>query len=79
MDTTKSPKVFISYSWGDQEHQMKVLALATSLVNDGINVLLDKWELSAGNDMNHFMEKSVNDPKKNEEEGFSSSITVITG
>lgn len=62
MDTTKQPKVFISYSWGDQEHQMKVLALATSLVNDGINVLLDKWELSAGNDMNHFMEKSVTDP-----------------
>lgn len=62
MDTNKPPKVFISYSWGNQEHQMKVLALATSLVNDGINVLLDKWEISAGNDMNHFMEKSVTDP-----------------
>ena len=56
-----SPRVFISYAWGTKEYQLKVLALATSLMNDGIDVLLDKWEVNAGNDMNNFMEKSVTD------------------
>ena len=62
MDKIDHPKVFISYAWGTHEYQMKVLAFATSLINDGIEVLLDKWEISAGNDMNNFMEKSVTDP-----------------
>ena len=62
MKKIKQPKVFISYAWGTQDYQKKVLSFASSLFNDGIDVLLDKWEMSAGNDLNHFMEKSVNDP-----------------
>lgn len=62
MERIDNPKVFISYAWGSQDYQMKVLALATTLVGDGIEVLLDKWEISAGNDMNYFMERSVADP-----------------
>ena len=62
MEKIDRPRVFISYAWGTQEYQMKVLAFATALTNDGIEVLLDKWEISAGNDMNNFMEKSVTDP-----------------
>ena len=61
MDRIDHPKVFISYAWGSNEYQMKVLAFASSLSNDGVEVLLDKWEISAGNDMNNFMEKSVTD------------------
>lgn len=55
------PKVFISYAWGTQEYQTKVLAFATSLMQDGVDVLLDKWSAMGGNDLNSFMEKSVND------------------
>lgn len=62
MERIDHPKAFISYAWGTSDYQMKVLAFATSLINDGVEVLLDKWEISAGNDMNNFMEKSVTDP-----------------
>ena len=55
------PKVFISYAWGSQDYQMKVLALATALKGDGIDVVIDKWSVEAGNDMNSFMENSVRD------------------
>ena len=56
------PKVFISYAWGTMDYQMKVLAFATALKGDGVDVVIDKWSVEAGNDMNSFMEKSVNDP-----------------
>ena len=62
MERIENPKVFISYAWGTQDYQNKVLAFASSLMNDGVDVLLDKWQLEGGNDMNTFMEKSVNDP-----------------
>ena len=55
------PKVFISYAWGCQEYQKRVLALATELQRDGIEVLLDKWSLKEGHDTYAFMEQSVND------------------
>lgn len=57
----ENPKVFISYAWGTKEYQNKVLALATDLVKDGIDVLLDKWSLKEGNDTYAFMEQSVRD------------------
>lgn len=56
------PKVFISYAWGTEEYQAKVLSLATDLVNDGIDVQFDKWSLKEGNDTYAFMEQSVTDP-----------------
>lgn len=55
------PKVFISYAWGSQEHDDKVIALATSLKGDGVDVVFDKWQLKEGNDTFSFMEKSVLD------------------
>lgn len=57
-----NPKVFISYAWGTKEYQEKVLSLATDLVGDGIDVILDKWSLKEGNDTYAFMEQSANDP-----------------
>ena len=57
----ENPKVFISYAWGTKEYQDKVLAFATDLVGDGIDVVLDKWSLKEGNDTYAFMEQSVND------------------
>lgn len=55
------PKVFISYAWGTKEYQEKVLAFANQLVGDGVDVVIDKWDLSEGNDTFAFMEKCVND------------------
>ncbi|MBV6422077.1 MAG: hypothetical protein DAHOPDDO_03366 [Ignavibacteriaceae bacterium] len=62
MEETKSPKIFISYSWSSKEHEGKVLELAESLIGNGIEVVLDKWELPEGEDKFKFMERSVNDP-----------------
>ena len=57
----ENPKVFISYAWGSKDYQDKVLSFATSLMQDGIDVLFDKWNLKEGNDTYAFMEKSVTD------------------
>ena len=59
--TIEHPKVFISYAWGSEEYQAKVLSFATDLVNDGIDVQFDKWSLKEGNDTYAFMEQSVAD------------------
>ena len=58
----ENPKVFISYAWGSDEYQEQVLAFASQLVEDGIVTVLDKWDLTEGNDTYAFMEKCVNDP-----------------
>lgn len=51
--------VFISYSWDSIEHQNWVLNLANILVTNGVDVILDQYELSAGKEMTFFMEKSL--------------------
>jgi hypothetical protein len=57
---TSTKKVFISYSWSTPEHDDWVLSLAHQLVNDGVDVVLDKWDLKEGQDKFHFMESMVN-------------------
>lgn len=57
--TIEKPKVFISYAWGTQEYQDRVIALSRDLVSDGIDVLLDKWSLKEGHDTYAYMEQSV--------------------
>jgi hypothetical protein len=56
-----SPKTFISYSWSSPEHQQWVIDLATRLREDGIDAILDKWDLKEGHDAIAFMEKMVTD------------------
>lgn len=60
--TTEHPKVFISYSWTNTDHEQFVLDLATSLRNHGVDAVLDKWDLKAGQDKYVFMESMVVDP-----------------
>jgi TIR domain len=56
---TRSPKVFISYSYDGPEHEAWVLKLAEDLRQDmGVDVTLDQWE-KLGADLPHFMEQSV--------------------
>ncbi|MED1951009.1 SEFIR domain-containing protein [Brevibacillus centrosporus] len=55
----KIPKVFISYAWTSEEHNDWVVALATRLVESGVDVKFDKWDLKEGNDIYAFMESMV--------------------
>ncbi|MBF4515844.1 toll/interleukin-1 receptor domain-containing protein [Flavobacterium sp. ANB] len=57
------PKIFISYSWSSSDHEQWVLNLAERLVSDGIEVVLDKWDLKPGNDKYKFMESMVGSPE----------------
>jgi len=54
-----NPKTFISYAWESDEAKEWVKNLATKLRNDGIDAKLDQWEVVPGDQMPHFMEKSV--------------------
>jgi hypothetical protein len=56
------PKVFVSYRWSSPEHEDWVLGLASSLRHHGVNVMLDKWHLTEGQDTLAFMESMVSDP-----------------
>jgi hypothetical protein len=56
------PKVFISYSWSSEAHKQLVRSLADRLMEDGVEVILDIYDLKEGNDKHAFMEKFVTDP-----------------
>lgn len=60
--TTQHPKIFISYSWTNPEHEQFVIELATTLRGHGIDAVLDKWDLKPGQDKYVFMESMVVDP-----------------
>ena len=55
------PKVFISYSHDSQEHKKWILDLATRLRNNGVDAIIDQWELRPGDDLPHFMETHLSD------------------
>lgn len=57
--TIKQLKVFISYSWTTEEHEEWVLNLATRLRENGVDIILDKWDLKDGQDIYAFMESMV--------------------
>ena len=59
-----TPTVFISYSWDSQSHIDWVLNLANTLVNNGVDVLLDQYDLGPGKNMIVFMEKSISKADK---------------
>ncbi|MBK9718217.1 MAG: TIR domain-containing protein [Saprospiraceae bacterium] len=58
------PKAFISYSHDTLEHKKWVLELATRLRNNGIDAILDQFELQAGDDVPHFMETNLANANK---------------
>jgi len=57
-----TPKVFISYSWSSEEHQTLVKNWAEQLIADGIEVILDIFDLKEGHDKYAFMERMATDP-----------------
>ncbi|HFQ4886707.1 TPA: TIR domain-containing protein [Vibrio vulnificus] len=60
-----NPKLFISYSWSNHDHEQLVLQIAAELTESGVDVILDKWDLKEGHDAYAFMEKMVTDPEIN--------------
>ena len=62
---TEHPKIFISYAWSRQKTQDDVLELATCLRQDGIDVVLDKWDFKEGYDKYALMERCVTDENIN--------------
>ena len=59
---SEHPKVFISYSWSNKEYEERILTFGKRLLDKGVEVVMDKWDLREGQDKYHFMEKMVNDP-----------------
>lgn len=57
----ENPKVFISYSWHPEKNKIRVQRLAERLIQDGVNVKLDVWDLKHGHDKYVFMEQMVKD------------------
>jgi hypothetical protein len=60
-ETISPPKAFISYAWSSDQHVDWVVRLATRLMEDGVEVSFDKWDLKVGHDANAFMESMVTD------------------
>jgi len=58
-EQAQAPVVFISYSHDTREHKAWVASLAQQLVDKGVDVLFDQWDLGPGDDVPKFMEQAV--------------------
>ncbi len=56
-----APKIFISYSWSTSAFQNQVRLWAERLASDGIEIILDQFDLREGQDKYHYMERMVSD------------------
>jgi hypothetical protein len=56
---SSSPRVFVSYSHDTEEHKNWVRGVAEELRRDGVDVVLDQWEIGPGDDVTAFMEKGL--------------------
>ncbi len=61
MQELTSTKVFISYSWSSDTHKDWVVGLAERLRANGVDAILDRWDLKEGQDTIAFMEQMVTD------------------
>lgn len=62
MEQQNPPRVFVSYSWTTQDHTSRIVEWSERLARDGVDVLLDKWDLKEGQDKYAYMERMVTDP-----------------
>lgn len=58
------PVVFISYSHDDEHHKDWVLRLATRLRENGVDAILDRWNVKLGTDLPQFMEQGLSKSKR---------------
>lgn len=54
-----NPRCFISYSWDSDSHRDWVRGLAEQLEANGVEMLLDQWDVRPGLDLPAYMETSV--------------------
>lgn len=57
--TIKNPKVFISYSWEDEQHLNWVKLLADRLLTNGVDASIDQYDLVLGDRLPQFMEQQI--------------------
>lgn len=55
------PRVFISYSHDSENHKAWVLNLSTRLRANGVDVLLDQWDVKLGSDIAKFIELGLSE------------------
>lgn len=53
------PKIFASYAHDSKEHKAWVARLSTDLRGNGIDIVLDQWDLALGQDVSAFMQRGV--------------------
>ena len=56
-----APRLFVSYSHDDQAHKDWVLSLSYRLVANGVDAVLDQWDMTLGGDLPRFMENGLVD------------------
>lgn len=57
--TKKAPAAFVSYSWDSADHKAWVREFASKLVKNGVDVILDQWQLGPGESVTQFMETGI--------------------
>lgn len=55
----RAPRVFTSYSWGDEEHRGWVHDFAARLRADGVDAKLDQWDVHLGDSLPEFIERAI--------------------
>ncbi|BBY44266.1 hypothetical protein MCEL_25610 [Mycolicibacterium celeriflavum] len=55
------PRVFMSYSHDGEEHEDWILKLATRLRGNGVDVCLDRWDVTLGGNLSLFMERAASE------------------
>jgi hypothetical protein len=60
----ENPRCYISYAHSSREHMDWVLNLASDLRQNGVDVVLDQWDLRAGEDLMEFMERGIRESEK---------------
>ena len=59
----EAPKVFISYSHDDSDHKKWVANLGIRLRQNGVDAILDQWDLFPGEDIPVFMERNLSESR----------------
>jgi hypothetical protein len=63
-DPSSPPRVFISYSHDSVNHKRWVLDFVTELRTNGVDPIIDAWDLRPGDDVPKFMEHGVRDANR---------------
>ena len=59
-----APTVFVSYSHDSEDHKAWVLQLATRLRHNGVDTILDRWNLDLGQDVAAFIERGLSESSR---------------